>query len=367
MPRGSFYTGPDSESFRLASNDDSGTTDQRKAWKRAIAQEQADTQAQLAQGKTLADLGIRDVHEEGRARFNFFGGEEGAKRAGQEMAQHLANKNVQFGHWTKNADGTYNDYGTEADKAAGVVRGTYDQYGQKISGFAPKGSFGSGTWHQGGGVQASQPNALTPGGPTGSLGPTGTGPTGTTGATGPVTMESVLQKILEGKDGSMSQAVVQQLEGRAKRRSENLREQQGQMLDADAIRRGVFNSRTAGAAKAKANRAIDADLSDQVTSIGLQKAQSDFTERMGALDRIQASLQAQRQYALALQGNELQRQQMLAQIDLANRRIQEERNALSSRMDFDREQAAQAHAWQQEAWQQELPWRTAQFESSLLR
>lgn len=360
MPRPGFYTGVDSESVRLKDNNDPGTQDQRKAWRRAITQEQEDTKAQLAQGSTLADLGILNQKEEGRARFNFFGGEEGAKKQGEEMGAYLANKNASFGHWNKNADGTFSD-----PDGLGGVRATYDQYGRKLTGTAKAGSFGSGTWKGGPGGATGQPTRSNLTGTPAANPNSQPLPPGATG--GPVTMESVLQRILEGKDGSYNPTVVQQLEGRATRSAANQRAQAKTALDADAIRRGVFNSKTSGAALQRANREIDAGRSGEVANIGMRAAETGFQEKIGALDRMQKSLQDQRNYALALQGNELQKQQMLAQIDLANRRISEERNALSSRMDFDREMAYTQNQWSNERWQQELPFRTSQFETGLLR
>jgi len=125
--RPSFYTGIDSESVRLADNNDPGTTEQRRAWKRAIAQEQEDTKRELGRGATLADLGILDKKEEGRARFNFFGGEEGAKREGEQYGAYAAQKNQQFGHWIPDGQGGFID-----PDGQGGVRGRYDQFGRPI-------------------------------------------------------------------------------------------------------------------------------------------------------------------------------------------------------------------------------------------
>lgn len=125
--RPSFYTGVDSESVRLSDNNDPGTTDQRKAWKRAIAQEQQDTIRELGRGATLADLGILDKKEEGRARFNFFGGEQGAKREGEQYGAKAAQKNVQFQQWIPDGQGGYIDPYND-----GSVRGRYDQFGRPV-------------------------------------------------------------------------------------------------------------------------------------------------------------------------------------------------------------------------------------------
>mgnify|MGYP001586935042 FL=1 len=110
--------------------------------------------------------------------------------------------------------------------------------------------------------------------------------------------------------GMMKSKLFEETQGQVKRSQARVR--------SDAIRRGIYQSGvTSGAVKDVENEGLKA-YSSGVRDILMQKAMTEYDDRIKSIDAAQNWLQATRQYALGREQNAIAREQIKATLEAAS-------------------------------------------------
>jgi hypothetical protein len=134
--------------------------------------------------------------------------------------------------------------------------------------------------------------------------------------------------VLGGQNTAFNHKVVQGMKNSAFQTATGRAAADKQSLSDDLISRGIFRSGIAAKGMSDIDRGASAQYSKDVRDIKTQKALSDFSGRMQALNAAQAWLDSKRNYLVQRESNAIQREIGLAQIKLGYAKIASEKELL---------------------------------------
>lgn len=103
-------------------------------------------------------------------------------------------------------------------------------------------------------------------------------------------------------------------------------------IKADQVARGMFRSGETGARLDAARNAAAGSYTSGVRDILMKKVDADMQDKLNALDRAQKWLDDLRQYSLSADMNNIQREQLKANIALAYAKLHQDRDSLQAQL-----------------------------------
>jgi hypothetical protein len=144
-----------------------------------------------------------------------------------------------------------------------------------------------------------------------------------------------LQNIIQGGGGRYNPQVVAALEGKAKAAQQAAIEAGTRGVRREAARTGVARSPFLSRPIGDVRRAADVEFGQQVQQIQVDKATTDFQDRMAALNAAQNWLNSLRDYVAKLDVNQVQREQIAAQLKLGFANIDAQKALLAQKFGYD--------------------------------
>lgn len=185
------------------------------------------------------------------------------------------------------------------------------------------------------------------GGAGGGGGDAGPGPSGGGDSSGlGAMMEANLKKMLAGDTSRYNPEAMQGLLAAIKQRIESSKSTQVRQAQEEAAGRGMARSGRTGSNLAAIRRGAESEFTGQYANVLRAKIDADRQDKLDALDRSQKYLDSLRDELYRRDMSAIQRQQFKANLDLAYANLAQQRNALASSQQHQRDMLGAQYGYQ---------------------